>query len=161
MIAEAPIDVRELLKTANITLPVAHLAQLSPFFRDEAKRLLAMPRQKRNKNDADQVGSTRTHRSAEVRQLSTELINGIDRWRDKRNKKIRAFSLPAIVWKDGDKKAFSIPRNQVTADQGSDINLVYPDLQKRLGLQLLPLRQLNIPSIRITVADGTRYELQH
>jgi hypothetical protein len=53
-----------------------------------------------------------------------------------------------------------LPRNLVVADQGSDINIVYPRLVKELGLRLISIKKLKIPPIRMTVADGTWVDLK-
>ncbi|OQO11727.1 hypothetical protein B0A48_03454 [Cryoendolithus antarcticus] len=171
MLTEGPVNVRELLKTATIVLPISHLAQISPYFRDETKRMLSMPRQPRKKKAAAATTlTTETHavealalkkaRYAKGKHISLELLNNIQQWR-KRDRKTRAFTLPASVWTGDEKDAHSPPRNTVIADQGSDINLVYPSLQKKLGLKLRPVKQLNIPFIRMTVADGKTCELTH
>lgn len=44
MMAEKPVDVLTILQSSNVVMLITHLAQLSPYFRGEAKRLFAMPR---------------------------------------------------------------------------------------------------------------------
>ncbi|KAK5122031.1 hypothetical protein LTR85_004277 [Meristemomyces frigidus] len=132
MITEPPVDVRKILKQLTVVMPVTHLTQLSPYFRDEAKRLLAMPRQRRTKKGKENVTDvgllqiSRTQR-VDVKQVRTELLDSIKKW-SKKDRSHRAFSLPAKVWKDNQGKAVNVPRNHVAADQGSDINLIYPKL---------------------------------
>ena len=49
----------------------------------------------------------------------------------------------------------------VAADQGSDINLIYPHLRKELGLKMRSVAQLNLPPIKITVALGQQLSITH
>lgn len=83
----------------------------------------------------------------------------MEKWKT-RDRLVRAFSLPAVVRKHGATKALRVPRNQVVADQGSDINLIYPDLVRHLGLSTRPTHELDLPPIKMTMPDGTQCSLK-
>ena len=51
---EPPISVLDYLKQAKITLPITDMAQMSPFFRNGAKRLLSQPRTRKGKKQTQQ-----------------------------------------------------------------------------------------------------------
>lgn len=160
MEGDKQIDITQILKDAKVVMPVAHLAQLSPYFRDEAKRLLSMPRQRRaKKTTADAAAQARAVGTA-VRHVKAEVIEKIKKWSEQ-DRSSRAFSLPATVWKDKAGHTLTIPRSDVAADQGSDINLIYPKLRKMLDLKRYPIKDLKIAKVHMTVANGARYELTH
>ncbi|KAK1821260.1 hypothetical protein LTR12_004318 [Friedmanniomyces endolithicus] len=160
--AEAPLDILAILKTASVTIDITQLAQLSPYFRDETKRLLSMPRQRRAKKGAAVAPATVSAVTfeAEVRQVMVEITQDIQEF-CKKDRTNRAFSLLAKVWKTDKASAVAVARNRVAADQGSDINLIYPELQKRLGLELILTKKLQMLNMSMTVADGTKCYLDH
>lgn len=155
---EPVLDIRKMIKETKIVLPLPHLAQLSPYYRNELKRLITPPRRQRQKKKA--TAETVLSIKANVRDVSTELMDNIQKWRN-RDKTHRAFSLPAAIRRDAKSEPYTIPRNEVIADQGSDINLIYRPLVARLQLPIMSVKQFQIPAIRMTVADGTKCDLQH
>ncbi|KEQ83932.1 hypothetical protein M438DRAFT_335659 [Aureobasidium pullulans EXF-150] len=157
MLTEAPVDVLTILKNSNVVLPITHLAQLSPYFRDETKRLFGMPRNRRVKKTGQPATPTEV---INVSNIHSEVQESIQKW-NQRDRTHRAFGLPAKVWIDGQDKAIVIPRDHTAADQGSDINLIYPTLMKALKLEYLPISQLNLPNIRMTMPNGARCELKY
>ncbi len=180
MLLEKPSDVQGTLKGTSVVLPFLELAQLSPFFRAEVKRLLGVPRKPRKKKAAaaakepegegvipdppPQVISHVTSMSAEAKapKISDEVSKGITAWKTK-DRTSRAWALPITACKEGSDEKWHISRNETVADQGSDICLIYPNLREHLGLQLRPISQLleNKPSLRMTTADGGVHELRH
>ncbi|KJX98518.1 hypothetical protein TI39_contig408g00002 [Zymoseptoria brevis] len=100
--------------------------------------------------------------------ISTEVINSIAQWK-KRNTTERAFDIPAVITGRGGQQV-SVTRNKIAADQGSDINLMYPHMRKALGLPLHHISEidspylndinavLNIRTSTITIGDEDRDE---
>ena len=92
MILEAPMDVRENLKSTNVVLPFLHLAQLSPYFRSEVKRLLGVPRKPRKPKakapTAAEIPTTQTTVASLTSDLSglkvsEAITKGIEKWKMK------------------------------------------------------------------------------
>ena len=158
MIGEPPVDIKEILMRTEVVMPLLHQLQLSPAFRDEMKRLAMgtrKPRKPKAKVTVEEpgtqpmVGATSAHESA---------LKDVEQMKGSRD---RAFGVPAIVWKDHRSTRIDVDRNLVMADQGSDVNLIYPDLVKTLGLKLLPIKLLNIKKMRMGLANGSHHDLTH
>lgn len=226
LLGRPPIEVIKMAEAIEVVLPISHLAQISPHFRNELKRLFTVPRKKKEPkgkageeplnpqvldsrsptpvsgpsapapvsfNPVPPTSATRPHASATSRRpnatsrarveggtyvpapaptptaavssvetipLLKDILKEINAWK-KRDRSSRAFGLPAIIWKDGDERQITIPRDEVLGDQGSDINLIYPGLREFLGLELRPLSEIGLPSFRMRLANGSVHEMEH
>lgn len=207
MLEQPAIDVRKVMLDATVTIPWMHLLAVSPYVRDEAKRLSTAVRKKREKKapqaEAEGTGTTTTtttttttaqgntnttgvaanaaglksHTVAQVKaaptrpsnltirsmRISEQLRANIENFRNQ-NHDVRAYGLPALVSKDKGSPTFQVHRNQVLADQGSDVNLIYEPLRKYMDLKLRPLKDLGLmekESLSMTTADGGSHELKH
>ncbi|KAK1060542.1 hypothetical protein LTR74_011786 [Friedmanniomyces endolithicus] len=105
---EKQLSVKDILMGSIVTMPVAHLAQLSPFFWDEAKRLFTVLRQKRAKKAvalttaaAQPINPAANSVDTSNRLATTEGVTGEIRKWSEQERTCRAFSLPATVWKTG------------------------------------------------------------
>ncbi|SMY30405.1 unnamed protein product [Zymoseptoria tritici ST99CH_1A5] len=216
MIGQPAIDILAILATIMVTILITWLMQLSPFFRDETKRLVSQPRMResktKDKNDAvksfqssvntqpppvpmpvsvpttatqtanatggifntgsqnvvvqmegmddDEVLMTETiPQRVAVDHISTAIRKSINLWkyRDLAN---RAFGVPATITGTHGRQAV-VPRNQVAADQGSEINLIYPHLRKALGLKLRDISEIDLPPMDMSTANGGLTPLKH
>ncbi|PPJ53210.1 hypothetical protein CBER1_11916 [Cercospora berteroae] len=152
------INITDILTSVNIPLNLWQVAQLSPKFREELRSLIIPKRAKVTR--ARKPKATAQGVEVASNHISTDIIGQVTSW-SQADRTLRAFSLPAKVWKDGSPTMLTLPRNLVVADQGSDINIAYPPLKKMLDLQLLPLAVSGTPMVKMTVADGTYSELRH
>ncbi|SMR65000.1 unnamed protein product [Zymoseptoria tritici ST99CH_3D1] len=128
MIGQPAIDILAIVATIMVTIPITWLMQLSPFFRDETKRLVSQPRMRESKT------------------------------KDKNAN--RAFGVPATITGTHGRQAVVL-RNQVAADQGSEINLIYPHLRKALGLKLRDIGEIDLPPMDMSTANGGLTPLKH
>lgn len=192
MEGKPPIDVLKKLMDTEVVLPFLWLAQLSPHFRSEVKKLLQMPRAtKKGKDNAatgsgalqsnDNNSTTTGSVEAEVFKVATTTDNvsaaakslrkldigrtlsgEIARWKLK-DRHHRAWSLPVQVSKKKGGQKWEINRDYVMADQGSDINLMYPNLVQHLSLKRRPISELLLPrtNLCMTTADGRTNVLKH
>lgn len=55
----------------------------------------------------------------------------------------KSFSVDVLAWKDESDLRVSIPRHLSHADQGSDLNVTYMALVKKLGLVLRDLEEID------------------
>lgn len=174
-LGEPPLDILKMANTTTITLSITELAQMSTYFRDELKRLITAPRKKRlskkekealaaeEANDqqrASRVGITTAHLDTLI---SPDVAKSVDAW-SRKDKTVRAFGLPITVAKNARTgSSWKIPRDEALADQGSDVNLIYPGLREHLDLTLRPLSDL-IPGrvhLYMNTADGGKQSLKH
>ncbi|EGP82061.1 uncharacterized protein MYCGRDRAFT_97872 [Zymoseptoria tritici IPO323] len=190
------INILAILATIMVTILITWLMQLSPFFRDETKRLVSQPRMRESKTkdknvsvpttatqtanatggifntgsqnvvvqmegiDDDEVLMTKTiPQRVAVDHISTAIRKSINLWkyRDSAN---RAFGVPATITGTHGRQAV-VPRNQVAADQGSEINLIYPHLRKALGLKLRDIGEIDLPPMDMSTANGGLTPLKH
>ncbi|MCJ1396664.1 hypothetical protein MMC18_009556 [Xylographa bjoerkii] len=132
---------------------------------EELKRLFTQPRKKREKkgkaaedplNPSEPIVVNSVETSVAEQLAAKEIL----KWKQ-RNRAYRAFGLPLKVWKENGSPKYKVPRDDAIADQGSDINLIYLELRKFLGLELRPLEELGLPKFRMTLANGAVQELRH
>lgn len=166
---EPPVDIIRLLKESKLNISMLHLGQLSPYVRDEIKRLFIVPRQPRKKKsterenpDEEAVGQVNAVSVMSGITANDALNTGISKWKN-RDRSVRAFGLGLIVSRSKDDKQWQVPRDHVLADQGSDINLIYPVMWKFLKLKLRPVSELMLPDtvLHMRTADGERSTLAH
>ncbi|KAI9791732.1 MAG: hypothetical protein M1816_003542 [Peltula sp. TS41687] len=73
----------------------------------------------------------------------------------------RAFGLEVVDWRQiGDPKLV-IDRDLVQADQGSDINFIYPGMVRKLKLQPRDTQELDNRALYMNVASGAAERLRH
>ncbi|KJX97415.1 hypothetical protein TI39_contig494g00004 [Zymoseptoria brevis] len=101
----------------------------------------------------------RASSKAAVEAISADILADIERWA-KRNTEDEAFGLPTTLINIKTDQLVDIPRNQVLADTGADITLMYPHLRKAMNL---PLHDsgTRFPSMSMSVAGGETCELPH
>jgi hypothetical protein len=137
MIGEPIPEIRSVLKNATIVLPFLEAANISPWLRDEIKRILRVPRKKRVKAkdaeviqeqeqaDQDEEAAQANRASAtSVNSVSAEVRNSIESWKAKG--RTRAFGLTVQVSKTQSGKRHVVNREVALADQGSEITVIYP-----------------------------------
>lgn len=219
LLGKPPLEIIKMAEAIEVVLPISHLAQISPHFRNELKRLFTIPRKKKEPKGKrgeeplnpqalesrippssqptvptlerfnpvtnstrpqavptsrklppgstlqGQIDSRRPTPAVAVNSVETipllkDILKEINAWK-KRDRSSRAFGLPAIIWKDGEEKQITIPRDEVLGDQGSDINLIYPGIREFLGLELRPLAEIGLPSFRMRLPNGSVHEMEH
>ena len=168
-IMKPPINCLEIAQGIEVVMPLTDLAQLSPYFRQELKRLFTQPRKKRAKKGkaaeepleptqgtASQVVNVNTLSQAPETAVAAE---DLKMWQS-RDRSYKAFGLPSQVWKDEDSKKYHVSRDHVLADQGSEVNMIYPHLLEFLKLETRPIEQLGIRPISMTMANGTTHTIR-
>jgi hypothetical protein len=177
LVGQGMPDIRKIWQSQNIVLPALHLFQLSPLFRSETARLMRVQRKTRKKKGAEPTvssgptGSTNSGPSAGVPNVPTNSvqIQGASTHHAEseslaamsRGPHRRAFGIDAVVWGSKSKSKFQISREHVVADQGSDINIIYPDLVNKLGLKRRNTSELGQGPLSMTVANGAAQQLHH
>lgn len=140
--------------------------QLSAKFRDETIALSKVPREPRGKKKSNlvEVMLTGSEDDYPVRKDSHQAratATDSDDFKAHLGKDGKSFSVQALGWKDKSAKRIGIPRQLTHADQGSDLNVVYPPLVKRLNLQLRDLKEIDHRQLYMEVAGGSAVPLTH
>jgi hypothetical protein len=99
--------------------------------------------------------------SAQVRGVSIHHVESESLVATPRGLHRRAFGINAIVWGFKSKNKFQISRQHVVTDQGSDINIIYPDLVNKPGLKQRSISELGQGLLSMTVANGATQQLHH
>lgn len=180
MINKPEVNVEDILIHSNITLPALYLYQISPYFRDETRRLIQAPRKPRKKKEAAQEPvkeaekepakettrqeSTATPMEVDYAAVDTEGEEthwAVREYHDTIANEKAAFGVPAILSKDGKEPHVGLPPVCSKADQGSDLVLINDGLAKELKLRYRSTKDFSPRGVTMTVADGNHTKLNH
>lgn len=94
--------------------------------------------------------------------IEQSVARGILEWHDHDGMKA-AFGIPAVVSATKKGKQVRMSRTRLTADQGSDINVVYPEMVARLHLKKRPISEIvrKGSKLMMVAANGTTTRLRH
>ena len=164
MIGQPEINIADILLKQTITLPAMHLYQLSPWFRDEMKRVTNAPRKSRKKRSEDPEKEGAVVSSVALTKVSASGDRTI-KWASKEYLSIldnspTAFNVPAILSKNLDSgEHLGLPFGCAKADQGSDLVIINEQLAKALKLKFRSSRELDKEGVKMTVASGDNHAL--
>ena len=167
MINKPEVSVEELLEKSVISLSALHLYQISPFFRDETRRLTQAPRKRGKKKE------TVAEETAEVSKVDYAAVTpgeegdgdppawALRDYRESADVDKTAFGVPAILSKDGNEPNIGLSYNICKADQGSDLVLIDDELARELKLRYRSTKDFSPRGVTMTVADGNHTRLNH
>lgn len=170
MISKPEVDIADILMTQKVTLPAMHLYQISPFFRDECKRLVISSRKPRKKqSQAANEDSGATVASVASVALRTEKRSGdktikwaAGEYHNMLHTSYAAFNIPATLSKHLNKgKQVDLPFGCAKAGQGSDLVIINEKLAEDLRLKFRSSRELDHEGVKITVASGDNHRLDN
>lgn len=94
--------------------------------------------------------------------ISLNIKASIQRWKSlTRCPKHKAFTIPAMVYNEHNDRQIKVPRHHIAGDQGSDLNVIYPDMRQALGLRLIEATKLGFDKMSMAIADGSTVPLTH
>ncbi|KXT07734.1 hypothetical protein AC579_1879 [Pseudocercospora musae] len=96
----------------------------------------------------------------DINLITLNIQASIERWKDlTRCPKHRAFTIPATIYNDRNRKQTQVPRHMVVGDQGSDLYVIYPHMHKTLDLPFILAQKLGFRQMHMAVADGSTVPL--
>ncbi|KAH7317965.1 hypothetical protein BKA65DRAFT_110784 [Rhexocercosporidium sp. MPI-PUGE-AT-0058] len=158
-----PINYRDLASRINVPLNLLELYQLSPEVSKQFRKLSTRKNQKRarkqNPASADQPDSPSTAAAASAATVGSKLVQVAPRI----HPDDKAWKIPTSIRvpSKGKVTVVDLPVGMCASDQGSDIIIITPALQQKLGLQTTTLNSKGFSGVSFGTADGVMHKLDH